>query len=134
MEIVEFKQPPTLNELVNTARLNKFKAASEKKRWTNYARDVAIKDIQNTYTSPFIAAEISYKRSSSDLDNLAACFKPILDGLVIAEVLSNDCLSVIKPVLSYRAVKIATKEANFIRLYLTEDKNEIINLILKFYE
>ena len=134
METIDYKQPPSLNKLINTARTNRFVAAKEKKEWTNYVAKHSIMLLQKTYNNPYIAAEISYSRSSSDLDNLAACFKSVLDGLVVAEVISDDDLSIIKPIMLYRAVKIKTKESPFFRLFITDCKTEYRELAIKFLD
>ncbi|MFS6568001.1 hypothetical protein, partial [Staphylococcus aureus] len=120
METIEYRQPPSLNKLINTARTNRFVAAKEKKEWTAYIAKHSIANLQKTYNNPYIAAEISYSRSSSDLDNLAACFKSVLDGLVLAEVITDDDLTVLKPIMLYRAVKVKTKEIPFFRLFITD--------------
>ena len=134
MEVIEYKQPPSLNKLINTARTNRFVAAKEKKDWTSYIAKHSVVNLQKTYNNPYIAAEISYSRSSSDLDNLAACFKSVLDGLVNAEIIKNDNLTVIKPIMLYRAVKIKTKESPFFRLYITDCSNEYRSLALSLLD
>jgi Holliday junction resolvase RusA-like endonuclease len=109
-------------------------AAKEKKEWTTYIAKHSITNLQNTYNNPYIAAEISYSRSSSDLDNLAACFKSVLDGLVTAEIIKDDDLTVLKPIMLYRAVKIKTKESPFFRLFITDCSVEYRKLALRLLE
>ncbi len=134
METIEYRQPPTLNKIINKARANRFLSAKEKKDWTTYIARHSIPNIQNTYNNPYIAAEISYRYSSSDLDNLGGCFKCVLDGLVIAEVIKDDDLSIIKPIMLYRAVKIKTKERPFFRLFITDCRIEYRKLALSFID
>lgn len=131
MEVIEYLQPPSLNKLINTARTNRFIAAKDKKDWTTYIAKHSIINLTNTYKNPYVAAEISYSRASSDLDNLAACFKSVLDGLVKAEIITNDNLSTIQPVMLYRAVKVSTKEKAFFRLYITDCPQEYQTLALQ---
>jgi hypothetical protein len=130
MESITYKQPPTMNKLLNTARTNRYVAAADKKRWTDYFAKESLVSIQDSYKRPFIAAEISYFKSNSDLDNLGACFKSVLDGLVKAKLIPDDNLSVIKPFMFYKAVKIKTKETAFFRLYITDSSTEYTSLIL----
>ena len=107
-------KPTSLNQLLNIARGNKFKANALKQSETKKAT----KEIQEQHCVPipsivgkiFIAFDISYSTLTTDADNLAACVKPIMDGFVKAGIVPDDSLKHIQPTLYYSFTKMKRKE------------------------
>lgn len=101
IETFLFLIPPTLNEIIRTARANIYKSASEKRRWT---RRIVI-DCDGKHHFPgevWMEFVWQVKNQRSDIDNVAAAAKYILDGLVQAEVIKDDSLKYIKsPVIHW---------------------------------
>jgi len=82
---------PGLNEMIRSARGNKYAAAKEKKRsddWCAwYAKQARLPAIKKPVLVSFIWMEPDARR---DVDNIAAGAKFILDALVHLGVLQND--------------------------------------------
>lgn len=85
---------PTLNEIINTARTNRFASSSQKKRYTEYAtyffkgkRFDGVLDITFVW----------YRNSlRGDLDNISAGKKFILDAMQKAGAIENDSVKYIR--------------------------------------
>ena len=82
---------PTMNEMIQTARGNKFAAAAQKKKYTNM---VAWEIMAQTPTVSFDAISIDITwietKKKRDPDNVFAAVKFICDGIVAADVLKDD--------------------------------------------
>jgi Holliday junction resolvase RusA-like endonuclease len=82
---------PTLNEMIRTARGNKFAAAAQKKKYTNM---VAWEIMAQTPTVDFDAVSLDITwvetKKKRDPDNVFAAAKFICDGIVAADVLEDD--------------------------------------------
>jgi Holliday junction resolvase RusA-like endonuclease len=101
--IISDKLPPTLNDQISDARSGLYVSAKVKKAWTKRIR-VAAKDLEKFSPTDKVWCEFSWylKNFGRDADNVAAAAKYIFDGLVDAEVISNDNLIVIQsPVVHY---------------------------------
>lgn len=82
---------PTLNEMIRTARGNKFAAAAQKKKYTNL---VAWEIMAQTPTADFEAVSLDLTwietKKKRDPDNVFAAVKFICDGMVAADVIKDD--------------------------------------------
>lgn len=111
MKTYTFEKPPSLNQLVNLARRNRYSSAQSKKKWTAKAKKSAIEQGVVKFTSPvWLFVTISYSTATSDVDNAVTTLKPILDGLVEAEVLEDDNIKHINPQLYVTMVKRERKK------------------------
>lgn len=95
--------PPTLNDIIAQARANKFASASTKKQWTDAiaiaCHKAKVKPISGTVYLEYVWRVKNFQR---DQDNVTSAQKYILDGLVAANVIEQDNLSVIKsPVIHH---------------------------------
>ncbi len=95
--------PPTLNDQIASARANKFTSASTKKKWTDAialaCHKAKVESIPGTVWLEFIWRVKNFRR---DADNIVASCKFVMDGLVAANVIDDDNLSVIKsPVIHH---------------------------------
>ena len=108
MQKLIIPQPPTLNELINISRSNKYAAAASKKRWTTIAAKAALKQMKplSKVNDIRVIATLDYKTRASDGDNLNTCIKYILDGVAKADIISNDNLTrVVSPqIFLYRKI------------------------------
>lgn len=95
--------PPTLNDIIALARTNKFASAGEKKRWTDgIALACHTAKVQPVKGVVYLEYVWRVKNFQRDQDNVTSAQKYILDGLVAANVIEQDNLSVIKsPVLHH---------------------------------
>ncbi len=83
---------PTLNEMIRTARGNKYAAAAQKKKYTNM---VAWEIMAQTPTVSFeaISLDITWieTKKKRDPDNVfAGGLKHLMDGIVAADVIKDD--------------------------------------------
>jgi len=82
---------PTLNEMIRTARGNKFAAAAQKKKYTNM---VALEIMAQTPTVCFEAVSLDITwletKKKRDPDNVFAAQKFLLDGIVAANIIKDD--------------------------------------------
>ena len=89
--------PPTLNEIIEVARQNKFASAGIKKKWTN---DIALA-AKAAKTKPiggrvYLEYVWRVKNLRRDQDNITSAQKYILDGLVAGGIIEQDNLTVIQ--------------------------------------
>lgn len=118
MQILTVPQPPTLNQMINKARSNKFAAAKDKKYWTNAVAKIALEQLEPIEGEFYVVGYFDYKTTASDADNLFATLKYILDGLVTAEIIEGDSVKYLKsPTLLYTR-KISTKEQKTVTIEL----------------
>lgn len=84
-------QLPTLNEIIRTARGNKFAAAAQKKKYTDL---VATEIIVQTDRPHFdaISLDITWieTKKKRDPDNVFAAAKFVCDGIVAAGIIDDD--------------------------------------------
>ena len=82
---------PTINDMIRTARGNKFAAAAQKKKYTNL---VAWEIMAQTPTTVFEAVSLDVTwietKKKRDPDNVFGAAKFILDGMVAADVINDD--------------------------------------------
>lgn len=98
--------------MISKARANKYTAAKDKEAWTLKLANLA-KASLTPYpagTKIWIIPEFQYSTTASDPDNMVACLKCILDGLVVAGIISNDSIKVIRPPLVCDFLKIPLKD------------------------
>lgn len=102
--IVSLKElPPTLNEIIGSARKNRFASAALKKKWTamiaTAAREQGAKPIKGEVYLEYVWRVKNRRR---DQDNITAAQKYILDGLVTAGILEEDNLKIVRsPVIHH---------------------------------
>lgn len=93
--------PPTLNEIIKTARTHKQASAKEKKKWTD---NIALESIElDSYESMvWVTFEWRIANWARDPDNIAGAAKFIFDGLKEAGIIKDDSLKYIgSPVVHY---------------------------------
>jgi len=118
VEVIELPfLPPTLNEIIDTARSDKYAAAKEKRRWTNEVAD-ACNGKHQFSGQVSIDYHWRVKNTKRDPNNISAGTKFIDDGLVTAKIITDDSLEVIVSV-SHRYEKA---ECDSVRLTITEVK------------
>ena len=82
---------PTLNEMIRTARGNKYAAAAQKKKYTDR---VAMEIIVQTECPHFeaISLDITWieTKKKRDPDNVFSAAKFICDGIVAADIIDDD--------------------------------------------
>jgi Holliday junction resolvase RusA-like endonuclease len=116
VEVIELPfLPPTLNEIINAARSDKYAAAKEKRRWTNEVAD-ACQGKQQFSGQVSIDYHWRVKNTKRDPNNISASAKFIDDGLVAAKIITDDSLEVIVSV-SHRYEKA---ERDRVRITITE--------------
>lgn len=134
MKTYKFPKPPSLNELIDKARGNLYAANNDKQKWTKKAKQCC----EEQGVIPFspkvwLSVEITYSTSTSDFDNLVACLKPLLDGMVKAGVLQDDSLKYIESSVYFKFTK--TKRNNqYVNISIHMSKhsfNETIKRSLK---
>jgi hypothetical protein len=102
--IVSLKElPPTLNDIIGSARRNRFGSAALKKKWTNAlalaARQQSALPIKGEVYLEYIWRVKNRRR---DQDNITAAQKYILDGLVAAGIIEEDNLKIVRtPVIHH---------------------------------
>lgn len=95
--------PPALNQQLNLARANKYKAAKSKKQWTLYITDIIKQQGYQQFTKPvWLTIRFQISNFNRDPDNLMASLKPILDAFKLVGVIPDDSLKWIKsPMVTY---------------------------------
>jgi Holliday junction resolvase RusA-like endonuclease len=106
-----------LNEIIDTARSDKYAAAEQKRRWTNEVAD-ACQGSHQFKGQVSIDYLWRVKNTKRDPNNISAGTKFINDGLVAANVIIDDSLEVIVFV-SHRYEKA---ECDSVRITITEVK------------
>lgn len=99
-----FQLPPTLNQMINAARSNRYLSADQKKKYTNSALESIINQGFKPWQGKvYLTVEFKLRQKSRhDPDNLLASLKFIMDAFVKAGVLPDDSLKYIQsPVISY---------------------------------
>jgi Holliday junction resolvase RusA-like endonuclease len=118
VEVIELPfLPPTLNEIINAARSDKYAAAEQKRRWTNEVAD-ACRGSHQFKGQVSIDYLWRVKNTKRDPNNISAGTKFIDDGLVAAKIITDDSLEVIVSV-SHRYEKA---ERDSVRITITEIK------------
>lgn len=126
MQYIEYPQPPTLNQQLNSARANRFQAAGIKKTWTNKIARLSAE--LDPYDCPiWVAVEATYKIANCDQDNLYSSCKFIFDGLVKAGIIPNDNVKYIQSPVFYTYKK---HDKKVIRICLFDDYQEYRQFIL----
>lgn len=99
---VSFALPPTLNEIIKTARNNRYQSARDKKQWTDYVQSCC-KSIKTKFPSKvWMSVTFITKTDRNDPDNLMAGLKPILDGFVKSKIIKDDSVKIIQsPVIQF---------------------------------
>lgn len=95
VEVIELPfLPPTLNEIVDTARSDKYAAAKQKREWTNEVANVCggCHQFKGQVSIDYLWRVKNTKR---DPNNISAGTKFIDDGLVTAKIITDDSLEVI---------------------------------------
>lgn len=102
IETFNFPLPPTLNQIIRTARGNIYSSAQVKRRWTG---NIALMCMGRPQFPAQIWVEFVWKikrLSTSDADNTSAASKFIFDGLVEAGIIKDDSLKfVMSPLLHW---------------------------------
>ncbi len=101
IETFIFPLPPTLNEIVNTARSNRYSSANEKKAWT---KSIASDCFGKTKFPDKVWIEFVWKVKSfrRDPDNISAAATFLIDGLVEGGIIRDDSLKfIMSPVLHW---------------------------------
>ena len=96
IEKLIFPLPPSLNQIISTARSSRYKSASEKKAWTEDCEAICWGKYQ-FHSKVWLEVYWYLKRSIDPADNLPATLKPILDGMVNAEIIVDDSMRIIQP-------------------------------------
>ena len=82
---------PTLNEMIRTARGNKYAAAAQKKKYTGLvATEIMVQTERPHFDA--ISLDITWieTKKKRDPDNVFAAVKFILDGIVAAGIIKDD--------------------------------------------
>ena len=114
--------PPTLNEIIDTARRSRNQSAASKKVWTDYiaTKALALKPLTD---HPHVYLECVWyiKNFARDPDNVKAASKFIMDGLVNASVLRDDTLAIVKSPIIHWFQKVSNYDA-LTFIFYTEDE------------
>lgn len=125
MRTFVFPRPPSLNEIIDLCRRNKYEAARSKKQWTNKSASICRWHLPLPHKY-WIAAEIGYQTTTSDGDNLQTTKKTILDGFVEAGLIATDNLTVIQsPIVDF----FVEQKTPQVKLFFFEDKAEFLSFI-----
>ncbi len=101
IETFIFPLPPTLNEIIASARRNRYASAKEKRCWTN-AIAVDCYGRKRFPDKVWIEFVWKVKNFGRDPDNISAASKFVMDGLVQGGIIKRDNLTVImSPVLHW---------------------------------
>jgi len=93
--------PPTLNDQINSARSHWSKSAATKKKWTNTIALLS-KDLPKFPDKVWLELFYSVKTFARDPDNISASRKFLMDGLVMAGVITNDNLTIVQsPIIEW---------------------------------
>lgn len=96
-----FPLPPTLNEIIGTARTNVYASAKEKRAWTNR---IAVECFGRRQFPDRVWIEFIWKIKNfrRDPDNISAAAKFVMDGLVEGGIIQDDSLKfIMSPVLHW---------------------------------
>lgn len=96
-----FPLPPTLNEIIGTARSNIYASAKEKRAWTNR---IAVECFGRKQFPDRVWVEFIWKIKNfrRDPDNISAAAKFVMDGLVEGGIIQDDSLKfIMSPVLHW---------------------------------
>ncbi len=96
-----FPLPPTLNEIIGTARSNIYASAKEKRNWT---ATIAVGCLGKQQFPGQVWIEFVWKIKNfrRDPDNIAAAAKFVMDGLVEGGIIKDDSLKfIMSPVLHW---------------------------------
>ncbi|MFB2833518.1 hypothetical protein [Floridanema evergladense] len=96
-----FPLPPTLNEIIGTARSNIYASAKEKRAWTNR---IAVECFGRKPFPDRVWVEFIWKIKNfrRDPDNISAAAKFVMDGLVEGGIIRDDSLKfIMSPVLHW---------------------------------
>ena len=96
IEKLIFPLPPSLNKIIASARSNPYKSAAEKKAWTEDCEAICWGKTQ-FHSKVWLEVYWYLKRQIDPADNLPATLKPILDGMVRAEIIVDDSMKIIQP-------------------------------------
>ena len=82
---------PTFNEIIKTARGNRYAAAAQKKKYTNLVAEELVVQT-NLPTFAAISLDITWieTKKKRDPDNVFAAAKFIFDGIVSAGIVDDD--------------------------------------------
>ena len=82
---------PTMNEMIRTARGNRYAAAAQKKKYTNLvAEEIMVQTDRPQYEAISIDLTWIEIRKKRDPDNVFAAVKFILDGIKTAGIIDDD--------------------------------------------
>ncbi|HEY9295242.1 MAG TPA: hypothetical protein VIQ31_02500, partial [Phormidium sp.] len=101
LEKFVFPLPPTLNEIIGTARSNIYASAKEKRAWTN---TIAVECFGRKQFPDRVWIEFVWKIKNfrRDPDNISAAAKFVMDGLVEGGIIQDDSLKfIMSPVLHW---------------------------------
>lgn len=89
--------PPTLNDIIKSARGNRFGNAALKKSWTRRIEAAVVaQKVQAMPGQVYLEFVWRVKNRRRDQDNISAAQKFILDGLVGSGILEDDNLSIVQ--------------------------------------
>lgn len=100
-----FPVPPSLNQIINSARANRYKAAAEKKRLTEECAAIAVG--RKKFPDKIWVEAYFYLKRRRDIDNCLLKFA--LDGLQEAGIIQNDKLVQSPVILWVETVKADPK-------------------------
>ena len=84
-------QLPTLNEMIRTARGNKFASASQKKKYTDLvATEILVQTLRPYFAAISLDLTWIETKKKRDPDNCFGGVKYILDGIVAAGIIDDD--------------------------------------------
>lgn len=99
---IKMPLPPTLNEIINSARCGWQSSNKLKRQWTNKIAGFVKQCDLKLNDKIWIEFNWYLRNFGRDADNVSASSKFIMDALVNAEVIRNDNLTVIQsPVVHY---------------------------------
>lgn len=112
--------PPTLNEITDVARRNRYRSAQMKKEWTDYVARKCSKTMTRMRGKKVYLECIWFvKNFARDPDNVKAASKFIMDGLVNARKLEDDKLSIIQSPILHWFEKVSNHDS-LVFIFYTE--------------
>ena len=82
---------PTMNEMIRTARGNRYAAAAQKKKYTNLiAEEILVQTDRPQYGAVSLDLTWIETKKKRDPDNVFAAAKFILDGIKVAGIIADD--------------------------------------------
>lgn len=82
---------PTLNEMIRTARGNKYAAAAQKKKYTNLVADeIMVQTVRPHFEAISLDLTWIETKKKRDPDNVFAAVKFLMDGIVAAGIIDDD--------------------------------------------